>query len=51
MVKLVAQFVDVDLVGEPYGCVAVDERESGIDVAMHLPDHLEHQQLVEISVE
>src|SRR5690606_30689353 len=51
MVELVAQFLLVDLVGELDGGGAVDERERGVDIAVEAPDHLKHQQLVEVGVE
>ena len=51
MVELVAEFRDVDLLGDPHRLGAVDEREGDLLVAVEAPDHLEHQQLVEIRVE
>ena len=50
MIELLAQFPFVDLVGEA-DRAAVDEREGGVNPGIHAPDHLQHQQLVEIRVE
>ncbi|MNL35039.1 hypothetical protein D3C87_1570470 [compost metagenome] len=51
MVQLLAQFVFVDLVGEPHGLGAVDQREGRVHIRIELPDHLQHQELVEIRIE
>ncbi|MCY1240027.1 hypothetical protein D9M72_528550 [compost metagenome] len=51
MIKLIAQFLLVDLVGKPHRLRAVDQREGRIDVRIELPDHLQHQKLVEIRVQ
>ena len=51
MVELRAQLALVDLVGEPDRGRAVDQREGRLDVGIEPPDHLQHQQLVEIRVE
>ena len=51
MVELVAQLLLVDLVGEPDALGAVDQREGRLHVRVEAPDHLQHQQLVEIGVE
>ncbi|MNF02816.1 hypothetical protein D3C80_2020220 [compost metagenome] len=51
MIELLAQFLLVDLVGEPHRLRAVDQREGRIDIRIELPDHLQHQELVEIRVQ
>jgi hypothetical protein len=37
--------------GEPDALGSVDQREGGVDVRVQLPDHLQHQELVEIGVQ
>ncbi|MNV98994.1 hypothetical protein D3C71_1943100 [compost metagenome] len=51
MIELLAQFLLIDLVGEPHRLRAVDQREGRVHIRIELPDHLQHQQLVEIRVE
>ena len=51
MIELVDQLALVDDIGEPDRRRPVDELESDLALRMHLPDHLEHQKLVEIRVE
>ena len=51
MVELVDQLALVDDVREPDRGRPVDELERHPPLRMHLPDHLEHQELVEIRVE
>ena len=41
----------VDLLGELDAGLPVDQREGGIDLGVEAPDHLQHQELVEIGVE
>ena len=50
MVELRAQFALVDLLGQMHAC-AVDQREGRVDLGVEAPDHLQHQQLVEIRIE
>ena len=51
MIELGAQFAFIDDVGQAHMVGAVDQLEGGLDIGMLLPDHLQHQQLVEIGVE
>jgi hypothetical protein len=51
MIQLCAQFPFVDLVGQAHRLRPVDQREGGVDIRVHAPDHLQHQELVEIRVE
>ena len=51
VIELVDQLALVHDIGEPHRRCSVDELESDPALRMHLPDHLEHQKLVEIRVE
>ncbi len=51
VVELVAQFLFVDLVGKAHRLRAVDQRKGRVHVRIELPDHLQHQKLVEIRIE
>src|SRR5690606_40141518 len=51
MIELFAQLGHIDLVGEPYILVAVDERKGDLDIGIDAADHLQHQQLVEIRIQ
>ena len=51
MVELGAQFALVDDLGEPHMPAAVDDRKGDLLVRIEFPDHLQHQQLVEIGIE
>ncbi len=51
MVELLAQFRDVDLLGELDRSRPVGQRERRVHVPIQPPDHLQHQELVEIGVE
>ena len=51
MVELIDQLPLVDDLGEAHGGCAIDELKGHLPLRMHLPDHLEHQQLVKIRVE
>ena len=51
VVELGAQFALVDLLGQPHRALAIDERERRVDLGVEPPDHLQHQQLVEIGIE
>ena len=51
MIELVDQLALVHDVREPDRGRPVDELKSNLALRMHLPDHLEHQKLVEIGVE
>ena len=52
MVELVAQLRLVDLVGEAHRpCVRLISEKVRLHVRVEAPDHLQHQQLVEIGVE
>ena len=51
MIELVDQLPFVDDLGEPDRGRPVDELEGHLPLRMHLPDHLEHQQLVEVRVQ
>jgi hypothetical protein len=51
VVELVAQFALVDVVSEPYRPGAVGKGEGGLHFRIEAPDHLEHEQLVEVGVE
>ena len=51
MIELVDEFPLVHDIREPDRRRPVDELERHLALRMHLPDHLEHQKLVEISVE
>ena len=51
MIELGAQFALVDHFGEADGAAAVDDREGHVFVRIEFPDHLQHQQLVEIGIE
>ena len=51
MIELRAQFALVDHVGEPHRRGAVNQPEGGVDVAVQMADHLQHQQFVEIGIE
>ena len=51
MVELGPQLALVDLLGELHRRGAVDQREGRVDLGVEAPDHLQHQELVEIGVE
>ena len=51
MIELVDQLALVHDIGEPDRRRPIDELESDLTLRMHLPDHLEHQKLVEIRIE
>ena len=51
VIELVDQLALVDDVGEPDAGRAVDELESHPALAVQPPDHLQHQQLIEIRIE
>ena len=51
MVELGAQLLLVDDVGETDRAGAVDDGECRLHIRMNVPDHLEHEELVEIRVE
>ena len=51
MIELGAQFALVDDFGKPDMAAAVDDREGDLLVRIEFPDHLQHQQLVEIGIE
>ena len=51
VIELVGQLALVDDIGEPDRGGPVDELEGHLALRMHLPDHLEHQKLIEIGVE
>ena len=51
MVELIAEFALVDDVGEPHRFRPVDQPEGRVDVGRSVPDHLQHQELVEIGIE
>jgi len=51
MIELFAQLHLVDLLGQPHRLGAVDQRKRRVDFRIKLPDHLQHQQLVEIRVD
>ena len=49
--ELLAQLLDADDFAEAHGGRAVDQGESCVRLRKMLPDELEHQEFVEISVE
>ena len=51
MIELVDEFALVDDVGQAHLGRAVDELESDPAIAVQLPDHLQHQQLVKVRIE
>ena len=51
MIELLAQLLLVDLIGETDRGGAVDQGESGVDLWVELPDHLKHQELVEVGID
>ena len=51
MIELIDQFALVDDVGEADARGPVDELESHPALAVQLPDHLQHQKLIEIRIE
>ena len=51
VIELGAQFALVDHLGEADVAAAVDDREGDMVVRVEFPDHLQHQQLVEIGIE
>src|SRR5262245_35744680 len=51
MIELGTKLALVDLLGKPDRSLAVDQRECGVDLGVEPPDHLQHQELVEIRVE
>ena len=51
VVQLLTQFPLVDLLRQAYRLRPVDKGEGCIDVRIELPDHLQHQELVEIGID
>ncbi len=51
VIELLAQFHLVDLFRQPHRLRAVDERKRRVDFRIEFPDHLQHQQLVEIRID
>ena len=51
MVQLVAQFGFVDLLGQHDVRGAVDQREGHLQVGVEAPDHLQHEQFIEVRIE
>ena len=51
MFELGAQFLLVDDFAKPHMAAAIDNREGDLLVRVEFPDHLQHQQLVEIGIE
>ncbi len=51
MIELLAQFALVDLFGKTDALGAVDQSEGGVDIRIELPDHLQHQKLVEVRID
>ena len=50
MIELLAQFHLVDLFRQPHSLGAVDQGKRRVDFRIEFPDHLQHQQLVEICI-
>ena len=51
VIELVGELALVHDVGESHRRRPVDELEGHLELRMHLPDHLEHQKLVEVRIE
>ena len=51
MIELVDQFALLHNIREPDRRGAIDELKGHLELWMHLPDHLEHQELIEVRVE
>ena len=51
VVELVAQLLFLDLLGDADAACPIDHRECHLGLRMQPPDHLQHQQLVEVGVE
>jgi hypothetical protein len=51
MIELGAQLALVDHLGEPDMPAAIDHRKGGVLGRVEFPDHLQHQELVEIGIE
>ncbi len=51
MIELGAQFGLIDIICQSHGPAAIDQRESDRQLRIEVPDHLQHQQLVEIGIE
>ena len=51
MIELFAQLHLVDFFRQPHRLRAVDQRKRRVDLRIELPDHLQHQELVEIRID